>query len=232
MVDVVVVVLVVLVVDVVEVVLLVVEVVDVVLVVLVVAVVEVVVATTVVLVVDVATVVVVVAATVVEVVAGGTHPPAASHTPPAQGVPAVWSSHVAVQQESPGSHRSPAPASSTPSPQRECPAVKATGFRRGFARTAKVPLMRAHVAASTCALSVALPGSPLHAGQVTTICVNRLRGLIRAVAVGQPLASVTCEPATVSTSVAGPPSRAMRGAVRRYRPSVQAASAWLHPRTA
>ena len=150
MVDVVVVVLVVLVV--VEVVLLVVEVVDVVLVVLVVA-------TTVVLVVDVATVVVVVAATVVEVVAGGTHPPAASHTPPAQGVPAVWSSHVAVQQESPGSHRSPAPASSTPSPQRECPAVKATGFRRGFARTAKVPLMRAHVAASTRALSVACPGA-------------------------------------------------------------------------
>ena len=137
-----------------------------------------------------------------------------------------------MQQESPGSHRSPAPASSTPSPQRECPAVKATGFRRGFARTAKVPLMRAHVAASTRALSVALPGSPLHAGHMTTICVNRLRGLIRAVVVGQPLASVTCEPATVSTSVAGPPSRAMRGAVRRYRPSVQAASAWLHPRTA
>src|SRR5207249_662182 len=126
--------------------------------------------------------------------------PAASPTPPAQGVPAAWSAHVAVQQESPGSHRSPAPASSTPSPQRECPAVKATGFRRGFARTAKVPLMRAHVAASTRALSVALPGSPLHAGHMTTICVNRLRGLIRAVVVGQPLASVTCEPATVSTS--------------------------------
>src|SRR5207245_2677283 len=167
-----------------------------------------------------------------EVVAGGPHRPAASHAPPAQGVPAAWSSHVAVQQESPGSHRSPAPASSTPSPQRECPAVKPTGFRRGLARTAKVPLMRAHVAASTCALSVALPGSPVHAGHVTTICVNRLRGLIRAVVVGQPLASVTCEPATVSTSVAGPPSRAMRGAVRRYRPSVQAASGGPHPTTA
>ena len=81
---------------------------------------------------------------------------------------------------------------------------------------ANVPLIRAQVAASTRALSVAWPGSPVHAGQVTTICVNRLRAFILVAAVaGQPLASVTCNPATVSASVCGPPSRTMSGAASR-----------------
>ena len=129
---------------------------------------------------------------VVVVVVGGAHCPVASHTPPEQAVPGASNSHVAVQQESAGSHASPAPVSSTPSPHRERSAVKDNGFLRGLARTANVPLIRAQVPASTCALSVAWPGSPVHAGQVTTISVNRLRALIRvAVVPGQPLASVT-----------------------------------------
>jgi len=153
---------------------------------------------------------------VVVVVVSGAHWPVASHTPFAQGVPATWNSHVVVQQESAGSHTSPAPVSSTPSPHRERSAVKDNGFLRGFARTANVPLIRAQVAASTCALSVALPGSPVHAGQVTTIWVNRLRALIFVAAVaGQPLASVTYNPATVSTSFCGPPSRTTSGAASR-----------------
>jgi len=160
--------------------------------------------------------VVVVAVVVVVVVVNGAHWPVASHTPLAQGVPATWNSHVVVQQESAGSHTSPASVSRTPSPHRERWAVKDNGFLRGFARTANVPLIRAQVAASTRALSVAWPGSPVHAGQVTTICVNRLRAFILVAAVaGQPLASVTCNPATVSTSVCGPPSRTMSGAASR-----------------
>ena len=137
-------------------------------------------------------VVVVVLDAVVLVVVGGAHRPVASHTPLAQAVPAACRSHWSVQQGSPSSHASPAPVSSTPSPHRERSAVKDSGFLRGFARTANVPVIRPQVAASTCALSVAWPGSPAHEAQVTTISVNRLRALIRvAVVPGQPLASVT-----------------------------------------
>src|SRR5207244_4573608 len=103
--------------------------------------------------------------------------------------------HVVVQQESAGSHTSPASISRTPSPHRERWAVKDNGFLRGFARTANVPLIRAQVAASTRALSVAWPGSPVHAGQVTTICVNRLRASIPVAPVpGPPPASVPATP--------------------------------------
>src|SRR5438094_8602188 len=84
---------------------------------------------------------------VVVVVVSGAHWPVASHTPFAQGVPATWNSHVVVQQESAGSHTSPAPVSGTPSPHRERSAVEDIGFLRGLARPDELPPLRAQDAA-------------------------------------------------------------------------------------
>jgi hypothetical protein len=159
---------------------------------------------------------------VLVVVGGGAQWPVASQNPSAQGVPATWKPHDGLQQESVGSHASPPAVSTMPSWHRERAAAKRDG---AFPRTANVPFMCEQVAASTCAFSVALPGRPVHADQVTTIAVDRLLALIFfAVVAGQPLASVTFDPETVSASIGGPPARAMRGAVSRYRPSGQGAT--------
>src|SRR5437899_888406 len=103
----------------------------------------------------------------VVVVEGAPQWPTASHTPPAQGMPICSRAHVVVQQASAGSHSSPLPASTIPSPHRERAPVKRAGFFFGLVRTANVPVTRVQVAASISALRVALPERPVHADQVT-----------------------------------------------------------------
>jgi hypothetical protein len=131
-------------------------------------------------------------------------------------MPICWRAQDVVQQASAGSHVSPAPASTIPSPHRERSPVKCDDFLFGLERTANVPVTRAHVAASITARRVALPESPVHADHVTrSVVVRRLALIFFAVVVGQPLAIVTCDPATVRTSVAGPASLAISGAESR-----------------